>query len=283
MRVTRRQALTALLRGGGAAVVAGSAYGGLYERHAFRLVERTLAVPGLAAGLDGLRVGILTDIHRGSFLSRDELDHVVAMLNGARPDLIALLGDFVTWRDTRYAASSAEALGALRAPHGVLAVLGNHDDTRVVPRELAGRSITVLDDSSTTIAFGNTAVDVAGIGYWTRQRPEIAVAIRRASRPPILLAHDPRRLAEAAQLGLPLVLSGHTHGGQISLPVLGPIAARKFPVAAGPAVRGATILYVSRGVGTVVVPVRLNCPPEAVVLTLRTGDRARVPGDVPMG
>jgi len=84
----------------------------------------------------------------------------------------------------------------------------------------------------------------------------------------LLLAHDPRRLREAAELQVGSVLSGHTHGGQVNLPVLGPIAARKFPVIAGLGRRNATSIFVSRGVGTVYVPYRLNCPPDIAVLTL---------------
>jgi hypothetical protein len=85
----------------------------------------------------------------------------------------------------------------------------------------------------------------------------------------ILLAHDPRRLSEAATLNLPLVLSGHTHGGQIVLPLVGAVAAQKFPVIAGIGRRDRTTLFVSRGVGTIYVPVRINCPPEVAVLTLQ--------------
>ena len=85
----------------------------------------------------------------------------------------------------------------------------------------------------------------------------------------ILLAHDPRRLTEAPALKIPLVLSGHTHGGQVVLPLVGAVAAKKFPVVAGVARRGETTMFVSRGVGTVYVPVRINCPPEVAVLTLQ--------------
>jgi hypothetical protein len=84
----------------------------------------------------------------------------------------------------------------------------------------------------------------------------------------VLLAHDPRRLADAATLNIPLVLSGHTHGGQVILPVVGAIAAQKYPIVAGVGRRGRTTMFVSRGLGTVFVPVRLNCPPEVAVLTL---------------
>jgi predicted MPP superfamily phosphohydrolase len=85
----------------------------------------------------------------------------------------------------------------------------------------------------------------------------------------VLLAHDPRRLAEAAAMNIPLVLSGHTHGGQVVLPIAGPVAAQKFPVVAGIGRRGGTTMFVSRGVGTVYVPVRINCPPEVAILTLQ--------------
>jgi predicted MPP superfamily phosphohydrolase len=84
-----------------------------------------------------------------------------------------------------------------------------------------------------------------------------------------LLAHDPRRLIEAAALGVPLVLSGHTHGGQIVLPVAGALAAQKFPTIAGIGRRDRSTVFVSRGVGTIYVPVRINCPPEVAVLTLQ--------------
>jgi hypothetical protein len=89
----------------------------------------------------------------------------------------------------------------------------------------------------------------------------------------VLLAHDPRRLTQAASLNIPLVLSGHTHGGQIVVPGIGALAARKFPIAEGTAQRENTLLFVSRGVGTVYVPVRINCPPEVAVLTLTRADR----------
>jgi predicted MPP superfamily phosphohydrolase len=85
----------------------------------------------------------------------------------------------------------------------------------------------------------------------------------------MLLAHDPRRLTEAAALNIPLVLSGHTHGGQVVLPVVGAIAAQKFPVVAGIGRRDRTTIFVSRGLGTVYVPVRINCPPEVAILTLQ--------------
>ena len=127
----------------------------------------------------------------------------------------------------------------------------------------------MLKDARTSLRIKGETLDIVGIRYWTRKLADISSVARGATGTVLLLAHDPRRLTEAAALGIPLVLSGHTHGGQVVLPGLGPVAARKFPVIEGTAQRDRTRIFVSRGVGTIYVPVRLNCPPEAAVLTLQ--------------
>ena len=113
------------------------------------------------------------------------------------------------------------------------------------------------------------AVDLVGIRFWTKKQSDIADLVRQSAPTTVLLAHDPRRITEAAALNIPLVLSGHTHGGQVVLPGLGAVAARKFPIAAGTLRRDQTTMFVSRGVGTIYVPVRIECPPEVAVLTLQ--------------
>src|SRR5205814_7470488 len=100
---------------------------------------------------------------------------------------------------------------------------------------------------------------------------DIAALTRGTTAMTVLLAHDPRRLTEASALGVPLVLSGHTHGGQVVLPLVGAVAAQKFPVVSGLGRRKRTTMFVSRGLGTVYVPIRINCPPEVAILTLRPG------------
>src|SRR4029453_4465379 len=145
---------------------------------------------------------------------------------------------------------------------------GNHDDDREVSAALTRRHIEVLRDVRTQRRIRDTTVDFVGIRFWTRRSAEIAAAARGAGPTTILLAHDPRRINEAAALNMPLVLSGHTHGGQVVLPIIGAVAARKFPIVAGTMRRFDTTMYVSRGVGTVYVPVRINCPPEVAILTL---------------
>jgi predicted MPP superfamily phosphohydrolase len=127
----------------------------------------------------------------------------------------------------------------------------------------------VLRDQRTALAVRGEQLDIAGIRFWTKTVGDVAKVLRGTGGTTLLLAHDPRRHIEAAALDVQLVLSGHTHGGQVIVPGFGAIAGRKFPVLSGYATRENTALFVSRGVGTVYVPVRINCPPDVAVLTLR--------------
>ena len=259
---------------GAAAAAIGTATGGLahgylYERHDIELTRENVAVSGLPPALDGLRIGLLTDLHRSETVSHELIAGAVRMLMDEAPDLVVLGGDYVTWGDRHFVTPVADAIAPLSAPHGVLAVLGNHDDDRDMPAALAAKGVTVLRDARTRLKIKGETLDIAGIRYWTRRISDITHILRGASPNLILLAHTPMRLMEAAALSVPLVLSGHTHGGQIVLPGIGAVAAREFPVIAGSGRRGQTAIFVSRGVGTVYVPVRLNCPPEVAVLTLK--------------
>ncbi|HVL66637.1 MAG TPA: metallophosphoesterase [Vicinamibacterales bacterium] len=245
------------------------AHGYTYERHRLGVTHETLHVSGLSPGLAGLRVGFLTDLHRGHTVTHEMAEEAVDALLAETPDIIMLGGDYVTWGNRAFVQPAAAALGRLTAPHGIFAVLGNHDDDRDMPAALAAAGITVLRDARTRILVRGEKLDIAGIRFWTRRAGDIARVVRGAAADLILLAHTPTRLAEAAALAVPLMLSGHTHGGQIVLPGFGAIAAREFPIIAGSGRREGTVAFVSRGVGTVYVPVRLNCPPEVAVLTLQ--------------
>jgi predicted MPP superfamily phosphohydrolase len=278
MAVTRRAALKAFLATGIGAVVGGGAYGFLYARDALRLNTVTIPVSGLPAALAGLRIGLMTDIHRSQWVSEEDVLRAVGLMMSARPDLIVLGGDYVTWgggTNRHYVGASAEALSGLSARHGVFGILGNHDDDHDMPGALTARGVQMLRDARTRLEINGEALELAGIRFWTKRQADIASVVKGARGPLVLLAHDPRRLTEAAALNVPLVLSGHTHGGQVVLPGVGAIAARKFPVVAGLARRDKTTLFVSRGIGTVYVPVRLNCPPEVALLTLASENLPR--------
>jgi uncharacterized protein len=268
--VSRRRALNTLMAGGVGTVIGGAAYGLAYSRHDIHVVRTAIPVSGLNPALDGLRIGLITDLHHSEMVPVQDVVRAAALMMAERPDLIVLGGDYVTWGDRSYVVPCSEALAALTAPFGVYAVVGNHDDDRDMPAALMSHGYEVLRDARTTVRIRGEKLDLVGVRFWTRRASDIARLVRGADATVILLAHDPRRLDEAAALNVPLVLSGHTHGGQVVLPGFGAVAARKFPVVAGPGRRGDTSIFVSRGVGTVYVPYRLNCPPDVSVITLKS-------------
>lgn len=272
MRASRRSAIRTLgtIAAGTAVGVSTGAgvYGYRYERRQLDVSQTLLPISGLPPALSGLRIALLTDLHFGAFVSGDDIRRAVGAALAARPDLIVLGGDYVNWQDRTSAAACAEALTGIDAPQGVFAVLGNHDDERATTSAFRRRGIQLLVDARTRLSVAGEPIDLVGLRYWTRRAKDIIPLIDGRTGPVVLLAHDPRRLAEAAALDLSAVLSGHTHGGQVVLPVVGAIAARRFPIVAGLGQRDNTSIYVSRGIGTIVLPVRLSCPPEVAMLTL---------------
>jgi predicted MPP superfamily phosphohydrolase len=268
--ITRRTFLQGLATAGAGAATGVGAHGYLYGRRAIGVTSTSVPVAGLPPSLSGLRIGLITDIHRSRWVSADDVAAAVDLVMEAKPDLIVLGGDYVTLGDRQYVRPAAEGLSGLSAPNGVFAILGNHDDDREMPAALAAYGVQVLKDQRTQLTIRNEILQLAGIRFWTKRVSDIAAVLRGATGTVVLLAHDPRRLTEAEGLHIPLVLSGHTHGGQVVLPIVGAIAAHKFPVVAGLAQRSKTTIFVSRGVGTVYVPVRVNCPPEVALLTLAT-------------
>jgi predicted MPP superfamily phosphohydrolase len=268
MRVTRRAFVRAAVSAAVGSAAGITAHGFAYERHALRMVTADLPVSGLSPQHDGLRLGLVTDLHHSEFTSQADIARAVDLIMSQRPDVIVLGGDYVSFSERRYMEPCAEALAPLAAPGGVFAIMGNHDDDRSMPAALERRGFVVLRDQRTTRVINGAPLDFAGIRFWTRSIAELARVVGRPGHTSLLLAHDPRRFPQATELAVPVVLSGHTHGGQIVLPIVGAFAGRQFPVLAGMALREGTTLFVSRGVGTVYLPVRVNCPPEVSVLTL---------------
>ena len=274
MSISRRTAIKTVLATSVGSALAGITYGTAFERHRIEMTSATLSVSGLPPALDGLRISLITDIHHSRLVPAVDVVQALELAMSARPDLIVLGGDYVTFGDRAFVGPVAELLGSLRAPHGVFAILGNHDDDRDMPAALVGKGFTVLKDQRTQFTVRGEILTLAGIRFWTRRPENIARIVKGSAGTVLLLAHDPRRLVEAANLNVPAVLSGHTHGGQIVVPGVGAIARRSFPVLSGLGQRDDTSIFVSRGVGTVYVPVRINCPPEVALLTLRHPARA---------
>jgi predicted MPP superfamily phosphohydrolase len=276
-KVSRRVVLKGAIGTSVGFVVGSAGYGYFYERHRVQITRATLPVSGLPDALSGLRVALVTDTHFSRSVPAEDIESAVRLTLQERPDVIILGGDYVTWGgdaetkgDRGFVAGAAELLAPLTAPNGVFAILGNHDDDRDMPEALTARGFTVLRDARTRVTIRGEPLEIAGIRYWTRRVEHIARVLRGATATTILLAHDPRRLIEAASLNVGAVFSGHTHGGQIVIPGVGPVAARRFPVIAGAGSRDNTSIFVSRGVGTVYLPVRLNCPPEVAIVELKS-------------
>jgi uncharacterized protein len=264
------------LAGAGLAGVAGvGAYGFGVGRRRFEVTHTTVPLARLPTPLAGLRIGLISDIHCGEFMPASRIAQAAELLMAERPDLILLGGDHVTWHDTKSLPACADGLSSLSAPLGVFAVPGNHDPESVLEQVLESRGrIQVLRDRHVQLETRGETVALGGLRYWSQRAPDLRRVFKGAAGFPILLAHDPRRLPQATELRLPLMLSGHTHGGQVVLPVVGAPAAWRFPVVAGLAKRKETTVYVTRGLGTVVVPVRFNCPPEITILTLTSSTRS---------
>jgi hypothetical protein len=245
-----------------------------------RLVVRETQVRSARWPRPPLRIAVLTDLHVGSFRNGlDRLDEVVARTNAERPDLVVILGDLVI-HDVllgRFVPpeTTAAHLAGLHAPHGVVAVLGNHDwwlDGPRVRGDLERAGIRVLENEATPIDEGARRFWVAGLAdLWTRP-VNISRALARvpADEPVLLLTHNPD-VFPGVPPRVALTLAGHTHGGQVALPILGrPVVPSRYGqrYAYGLVVEGGRALFVSPGIGTSLLPVRFRVPPEISVVTL---------------
>lgn len=273
--LTRRD----FLRGAAAvplvAVSATSAYARLVEPYRYEVRETDIFVRELPDAFEGFRIAQVTDVHHSRIVSIEEVRRVVEVANATKPDLIALTGDYTT-SYRRYIEPCAEALGALSAPEGVWAVLGNHDhytDALLTVRALKRNRINVLENANTLIERESERLQLAGIGDWSWNRSDWARSLYGVDkrRPTVMLSHQPVVLDFPETEGVSLILSGHTHGGQVNLPFIGaPIRyGRDFKYVRGLYERNGTQLYVSAGTGVIGLPVRLGVRPEISVLKLR--------------
>ncbi len=241
-----------------------------------RIVTQRIAIVDLPPDLEGYRIAQLSDLHCGPFTPPERVRRWVARANALGADLIAVTGDLITSGEDYVDAVAAE-LGALRAPDGVLACMGNHDyftDGEALVRALERAGLTVLRNQGVAVERGGASLYVAGADDTWTGRDDVPRAVEGAPRgvPILLLAHDPNLFPQAAERGVALTLSGHTHGGQLAVPWL----SRKLTLAriitrfpAGLYRLGRSALYVSRGAGTTGPPVRLGARAELTLLTLR--------------
>ena len=242
------------------------------------ITEMDIHIRRLGAAYDGLRIVHLTDIHHSLYTPLEDVERAVKMTNHLRPDVIALTGDYVTFSPT-YIWPVAQVLGQLRSRLGIFAVLGNHDfqaDADEMARALEAHHIRVLRNSHFALESGHDRLWMVGVDdlWWSADDIEAGMRHVPARDPKILLCHNPVGVRMAAEHHVDLVLSGHTHGGQVRLPVVGGLYTRsklgKRFIAGWNRLDG-TQIYVSRGIGKVLVPLRVGCPPEIACLNLRAG------------
>jgi hypothetical protein len=248
------------------------------------VVEVEIPLSRLPESFDGFRIVQLSDFHYEEHFSAVPIRKSVAIVNGLRPDLIALTGDFVTVpilerpASMRVAAATAEpcaaALRDLQAPK--YAILGNHDAATSadrIMRALHDAHIPVLRNQSVPIERGSDRIWLAGIDDLLRGMPDMSATLANipAKEMTILLAHEPDFADDATLSPVDLQLSGHSHGGQIWIPGIGapwlPPMARRYP--RGLHQVGNLTLYTNIGIGTIRAPIRINCPPEITLITLR--------------
>lgn len=231
----------------------------------------------LDPALNGFRIAVVSDVHLGPLLGRKHVERLVRMINETEPDLVAIVGDLVDGTVAELG-SAAEPLQDLVSRDGSFFVTGNHeyivDDTEPWLAELERFDVQTLRNENTVIRRGSAAFDLAGVNDITGSRRSDPPDYDRAltgvdpSHPTVLLAHQPVMVSEAAERGVDLQISGHTHGGQL-WPFQFLVDAMQ-PALAGLSTFDETQLYVTRGAGFWGPPVRIGAPPDITVLSLQS-------------
>jgi hypothetical protein len=245
-------------------------YSGQLQRR-FSVADATVAPAGWPEASTRLRVLLVSDVHTGIFLRPETLAALVHALMALDPDLVAVAGDLITGRSSELDPFLQALAPLAAAPLGAWSCLGNHDyfggDPERVCASLEGIGIRTLRNESVKLAHGGSAVVVGGIDDLVMGRPDWTALVEQHGTPHLLLAHNPDLFYAAAAHGVPLTLSGHTHGGQIRLPSGPPIIRQsRFCLDEGAYAFQSSLLVVSRGLGSVGLPWRWGADPEAILL-----------------
>ena len=249
-----------------------SPYSWLLERR-FTLTEAKLSPAGWPRGLAPLRVLLITDIHAGIFLKPETLGWIIDGLLQAKPDLVVLGGDLVTGYVSEVT-PYLDVLGALAAaPLGAWFCFGNHDyfggDPNELSKNLAAIGIKTLKNESIALGHRGGSFILGGIDDLVLGKPDWQRLGSAHGMPHLLMAHNPDHFREAVARGIPLTLAGHTHGGQIRLPHGPPIIRQsRYCLDEGAYAHDASLLVVSRGLGSVALPIRWGADPEALLIEI---------------
>lgn len=246
------------------------------EANSLSLERVTIELKRLPNRLDGLKIIHLSDIHHSPFTDLVHIERTVKIANRLRPDMFVLTGDYVS-HESEYIAPVAAALGKLKSRYGTFACLGNHDhwtDADLVTHLFRGEGIKVLVNEGIRIEARGSSFWLAGVDDYMVGKTDVAAAMK-GSYPDelkLLLAHNPIIFRQSVRAKIDLTLSGHTHGGQIKLRDEEKRLIRRRKLSSGLHRRVDSQIYITRGIGTVVLPVRYQCPPEISLLELRTAE-----------
>jgi hypothetical protein len=247
-----------------------------FSREDFIITPLPVSVPGLDPAFDGYRILHVSDIHFGHWVSTERLNGIIDLINELEPDLAVNTGDFVSYVMEDLAPDLTAAMQRIESKDGSLAVLGNHDhwmDPGRVTEILSAGNVKVLRNDVYSVRRDGAELHIGGVDNITVEadRLDLVMAQMPQSGPALMLAHEPDFADQTAATGrFFLQLSGHSHGTQIVPPFIGPLLRgehfKKYPN--GRYQVGDMVQYTSNGVGTHAVRLRINCPPEIVVVTL---------------
>lgn len=246
------------------------------EANSLSLEHVTIKLKRLPKQLDGFRIVHLSDTHHSPFTGLDHIERAVAFANSLEPDMFCLTGDYVS-HERKYIAPVAEVLGSLKSEFGTFACLGNHDhwtDPGLVTDLFRGEGISMLVNEGFRFEARGASFWLCGVDDHMVGKTDLRAALAGSfpDEMKLLLAHNPVILRRATRQGIDLTLSGHTHGGQIKMrdPEKRILPQRRLK--AGLHRRYDSQIYITRGIGTVVVPMRYQCPPEVSLLELRKAE-----------
>jgi uncharacterized protein len=307
VHLDRRRLVQAATTLAGAIPFGIGAYGFLIGRHNYHVHQVDLPVSGLPPELDGLRIAQLSDIHIGSYMSAAEVGRAVGLANELKPDLAVVTGDFVTGPNDPLESCISE-LARLQASLGVWGCNGNHEIFAKAEEKsaelFAEHGMKLLRQENAEIGWRGGKFNLIGVDYQlgrSRSGRRMIMLARtgalvRRDIPNILLSHNPNSFPRAAELGIELMLTGHTHGGQVRVEILdhdfspahfmtpyvaglykrpvgcdSTVTDQEISTASSPA--PAALVYVNRGLGTIGAPIRIGVPPEISLLTLRSATK----------
>ena len=242
------------------------------EASSLSLERVVIDLPQLPRKLDGLRIIHLSDIHHSPFTGLEHIERAVRVANRLKPDLFVLTGDYVS-HEVEYIEPVAELMGRLRSPFGTFTCLGNHDhwtDPELITERFREQGINMLINEGLRFEARGASFWLAGVDDHMVGKTDLDAALRGSypDEMKLLLAHNPIIFRKAVAAGVALTLAGHTHGGQVRLRDAKPLLRRR-KLSNGLHERNGSHIYITRGIGTVVLPVRYQCPPEISLLELR--------------